>query len=352
MPEISVILSTARDDYSIIGCPDLHVLAPTLMSLEYQKFKDFELIIVDALYPKRREWMETFDFSYPIKYVPPHPNHSFWIKHKRWNVAGMLNTGLLYAEGELVVRIDDASEFDDDFLLKMWEGYQSGFFPLAMHIRYHAGKPARVDAEYLEKGYEAKYAEMPNEDRAILLKKLYGDEGIVRDTRYRTVKEKGGRMIAPSHWYYGYSSASLEALLKVNGWDEKFDGLKSLEDSDLGNRLYMAGYKDMFLLDINYQVIEHEHLPISIIDRNVKTFKCNYGLYLWNDKRKMWRANSYRLTLEDCKWIREHICPSCNNYQRCQNEELKGRFYIDNEDFRLWLNNQNIFDLREERMMI
>jgi len=347
---ISCITATARNDYSIIGLPNVHIFEPTFRSLEKQRFKEFELVVVDALYPKRREWVRSRKWSFPVKYVPVHRNHGFWVKRGLWNVAGMLNTTLLYAEGDLIVRLDDCCEIPDrDHLKKFWEYYESGLFALAMHVRYHAGKPARVDEEYLKRGYEAKYAQMPKEDRAMLLRKLYGENGIVRDTRWPTV-ERTRTYIAPPEWFYGYSSFSLEGALRVNGFEEKFDGCKGQEDQDFGVRLSMAGYKDMFLLDKDLWVIEHEHLPCEV--RSPPAFKCNFGLIQYERAKGLYMANSWKLTFEDCEWIRKNICSNCPNHSRCVNETLNGRFYVDNKLFRLWLNHQNTFDLRTERLMI
>jgi len=341
---------TARSDYPIIGLPDVHVLQPTLDSLEKQSFKDFEVIVVDALYPQKEGWIESRKWSFPVKYVPPHPNHRFWLERGLWNVAGMLNTALLYADGELVVRLDDCCEIPDkDYLKKFWETYQSGCFALAMHVRYHAGKPARVNEDYLKSGYEAKYAVMPQDDRATLLRTLYGENGLVRDTRWPTV-ERRGRMIAPPEWFYGYSSFSIEASLRVNGFNELFDGLKGQEDQDFGIRLAMAGYKGVFVLDKDLWVIEHEHYPPKV--KSPEPFKCNYGIIQYEQAKGLYQANTWKLTFEDCEWIRRNICPKCLNYHRCVNEKLKGAFYVDNELFRLWLNNQNVFDLREERFNV
>jgi len=347
---ISVIIATARSSHPIIGQPDVFVLEPTFRSLERQKFRDFEVIVVDALHPEKGKWIESRNWSFPVKYVPPHPNHRFWLDHGLWNVCGMLNTGILYAEGDLIVRMDDCSEIPDpNYLKKFWEAYQSGYFAMAMHVRYHAGKPARVNANYLKRGYEAKYAQMPGEDRAMLLKRLYGKEGIVRDTRWPTV-EKVGRMVAPPEWYYGYSSTSLEALLKVNGFNELFDPQKGQEDQDLGIRLSMAGYRDVFLLDKDLWVIEHEHYPPEV--ESPDQFKCNYGIIQYERAKGLYRANVWKLTLEDCEWIRREICPKCLNYNRCLKERLAGKFYVEGELFKRWLENQKIFDLREERLSL
>jgi len=346
MKDISIIMPTARDDYSIIGLPDLHYLKPTMKSLTKQKFKDFELILVDTLHSTRN-----YDFSklpFEVKHVPVDPNHRFWLDRKRWAVCGALNTALLHAEGELIVRIDDCSEFDEDFIGRFWEGYQSGYFPLAMHIRYLGGKPARLNEDYHEKGYEAKYsATFEMEEKLSILKRIYGDNGLIRDTRYKVVKSRGGRMIAPLNWYYGYSSASLEALLKINGYDELFDGDKSLEDTDAGSRLTMAGYGGKFLLDVDHQVIEHEHEPIpkSIIKGDVKPIKCNYALYLVNRRKSRFRANSDRLTDEDLEFIVEESLKSpCSPHPNFYDEDCKGELW------NMWIENQHIFDLRKERL--
>jgi len=345
---ISVILPTARDDYPIIGLPSVYIFESTFHSLEAQTFKDFELIVVDALWPAKREWIEAKDWSFPIKYVPVHLNHRFWLDRKRWNLCGALNTAIIHAEGELIVRIDDCSEFDPDFLQRFWNGYQRGYFPLAMHIRYLGSKPARFNEEYRKKGYEVKRSEsIEIKERLDILKRIYGDDGLIRDTRYRVVKARGGRMIAPIDWYYGYSSASLEALLKINGYDELFDGDSSLEDADAGSRLTMAGYGGNFLLDVDHQVIEHEHKPISesLITRDTKRIKCNYAIYLVNQRKRRWRANSDNLTNENLKFIAEESLKwPCSPHPDFYEDDCQGDL------FKLWASNQPKFDLRNERL--
>lgn len=355
MVEISLIMPTARNDYPIIGLPELHMLEPTLNSLEEQTFRDFELIVVDRLYDRRSELFDGKPFKrenlgFPIKHVPVHPNHWFWIDRKRWAVCAALNTGILHAEGELLVRLDDCSQFDSDYLEKFWEGYQSGCFPLAMHTRYRGGKQAYYNEGYREGGYEfVRHAWETPEERRQILSRIYREGDRVRDTRWPVVERRGGRMTAPVNWMYGYSSFSLEAALRVNGFDERFDGQKSLEDVDFGSRLEMAGYRDAFALDVNLWVIEHEHQPIppEVISPGVKPIVCNYALYLLNRRKRRWRANCDRLTDEDLRFIREEsLKPPCSP---------KPNFYQDDcggELFRLWATHQPVFNLREERLEV
>lgn len=361
MTSISVILPTARDDYSITGMPDLHILQPTVDSLKIQSFKDFELIIIDALHHTRPKLFRGGPFyadklPFPIKHVPIEHNnrfnHRFWIDNRRWNVCGTLNTGIIHAKGELLVRIDDAAEFDSNYLKRIWEEYQMGYWLCGMHIRYLEGKPAYLNDEYRKKGYEFsisagyEYKADFEHNRDNILRKIYGENGLIRDTRYEIVKKEGGRKIAPPEWYYGYSSVPLEAALKVNGYDELFDGDKSLEDADMGSRLDMAGFRNKFLLDINHQIIENEHGPIAenLIDNNIKPIKCNYAVYLTNRKRNRWKANSEILSKKDVKFIRrESLKPPCSPTPNFYDENCSGKV------FDIWTKNQPIFDLKEER---
>jgi glycosyltransferase involved in cell wall biosynthesis len=348
MVSISVILPTAREDYSIIGLPNLHIFEPTLESLKNQTFKDFELVIIDGLHHFRPKLFQgrpfhTDKLPFPVKHVPIEHNerfnHRFWMDNKRWNVAGSLNTGIIHAKGELLVLIDDCSEFEKDYLKKFWEGYQSGYFPMAMYIRYLEGNPATLNDRYLKIGYEtSKHDEKT-------LKKLYGEGGLMRDTRYSYVKNAGGSMIAYVNWYYGYSSISLNEALKINGYDELFDGDKGLSDVDFGSRLELAGNKNKFVLDINHQVIEHDHKPVSESLVNIKNrIKCNYAIYLTNRNNNKWRANSGILSGKDIEFIRnESLKPHCDPTPNVYDDNCRGKL------FETWTKNQPIFDLKEER---
>jgi len=352
MPKISVLLCTARGSHPIIGQPDRHVLEPTLTSLEKQSFKDFELVIIDSLYPEKRDWIDSHSWSYPVKYRPVMEGHDFWLRRKRWNVAGALNSAIIHSDGHLLTRVDDCSEFDRDYLNRVWKAYGEGYFLLGMHKRYRYGEPAKVDENYLEEGYEAKYSKtLEPKSRKALLMRMYGRNGLVRDTRFPYVEAHGGRMTAYENWYYGYSTMSMEAALKINGYDERFDGQKSQEDQDAGLRLQMAGYRNMFLLDVNHTVIEHEHLPIpeEVVARDQKPIVCNYALYQLNKSKRWHRANSHKLSEEDLEYIRnETLQPPCSPHPDFYHGGCRGELWEE------WVNhaNSNLFDIREERLYI
>lgn len=363
MVNISFIMATARDDFPILGLPKIHLLQPTIESLKIQDYKDFEFIFVDGLFHLRSNLFKGFPFHgdklpFPVTHIPIEHNrffnHRFPMDNRRWNVCGSLNTGIIHAKGDLIVRLDDCCEFTSDYAKKFWEGYKSGYFPQALHIRYLEGKPAYLNDEYRKKGYEYStsanfgYKNAFESNRDEILRKLYGDGGLIRDSRYEIVKKEGGRMIASDSWSYGYASFTLESALKVNGYDELFDFDKSLEDSDFGSRLTMAGYANKFLLDVGLQVVEHEHGGLSnkVIDVNGPNVKCNYSIYLINRKKKRWRANSTMLDKNDLDFIRqESLRPPCSPRPNFYDENCNGKW------FNVWAKNQPVFDLREERKL-
>jgi len=318
MYDISVIIPTARYDYPIIGQPHLHMLEITLNSLIKQTFKEFEVIIIDALYSKRNFPFDKLPIT--CKHIPIHSNHRFWIDRKRWNVCGTLNTGIMHSEGELIVRIDDCSEFDVNYLKRIWDEYETGLWLQGMHIKFLEGRLAKDD-----------------------------NDNVIMDSRLPFVKNNGGRMIGPHQWMYGYSSFTNEAALKINGFDELFDGDKQQEDQDFGSRLVMAGYENKFLLDSNHTVIEHEHGPIpnEIIDSALPNIKCNYAIYRLNRIKNSYRANETILTQEDINFIKkETLKPPCSPRPKMYADNCEGDL------FKLWIKNQNIFSLREERMNV
>jgi len=354
MVSISVIMPTARGNYPMIGLPSVHMLQPTIESLKNQSFKDFEFIIIDGLYDFRKELFKGKPFHgdklpFSVNHIPIEHNskfnHRFWMDNRRWNVCGTLNTGIIHAKGELIVRIDDCSEFESDYLKKFWEGYESGYFPMAMHIKYLNGIPEKLNKDNKDKvNFSDNFG---TEARDSLLKKSYGESGLVRDSRYEQTLKNGGRMTAPCDWHYGYSSISLEVALKVNGYDELFDGDKSLEDVDFGSRLEIAGYKNKTLVDVNHQVVEHEHIgPDVMIDGWLRPIKCNYAICLMNKNKGRWKANDNILTESEIRYIiEESLKPPCSPTPNFYFGNCSGKWWD------MWLNNQPIFDLKEERKL-
>jgi len=348
MFDISVLIPTARGSHSVIGLPEAHILGSCIESLKRQTFRDFELVVVDSLIDRRPDMFRGDPFSadklpFPVKHIPVHPKHRFWLDRGRWNVCGALNTGIMHSEGDLLVRVDDCSEFDEGYLQRCWDGYQSGYFPLAMHTRYRHGRQAYCDEEYGREGYEA------GRQGKESFEKRFNPGDPIRDTRWPRVEASGGSMIGADDWFYGYSAFSLEAALKVNGYNEMMDGQKSLEDVDFGVRLVTAGYGKMFLLSTEHTVIEHEHEPIpsDVVDPSMKPIVCNYAVMKLFKERGWYRSNGRTLSQEDLEYVRaESLRSPCSIHEDFYEDDCAG------ESFQLWASHPPIFDLREERFSL
>ncbi|GAG92616.1 unnamed protein product, partial [marine sediment metagenome] len=233
----------------------------------------------------------------------------------------------------------------------IWEHYECGYFPLSMHIRYVDGKPLYFTQEFREKKRAASKYPVSIQDKILAeYKEMYGEGGLICDSRLKKVKECGGQMIAKTNWFYGYSSFSLESALKVNGMDELMDGDFSLMDVDFGQRLAMAEHENIFLLDIKLLVIEHCHDSLSSrVFGNVQdigTIKCNYAILELNKRKKRCKANQTLLDAEDLDYIKkETLGPACSWRPHLYMDDCEGPM------FKLWAENQPIFDLREERRL-
>jgi glycosyltransferase involved in cell wall biosynthesis len=346
-PEITILMNTCRDDFPLVGLRETFIFEPTVKSLNKQEEQNFELVVVDALHSHTRERWIKRNAGFPVKYLSAHPNR--FLEKGLCAIASMKNKGLLYAEGELVVFIDDCTQFPPWWTRKIWKRYTEGYWPMSLTYYYEAGRPKLLgeSSKYVERFYGREYDK--EENLYTFLKR--GD--VVRDSRAKYA-DRAGEMKAPGSWFYGGSSAELDALIRINGIDEHFDGKKGLEDSDTGMRLEAAGYTGLFLVDKELYHVENWHTSISqrVLHYTGPTPACNYALLQYNQLKAGPRANTKILTMEDCEWIRDHICPNCKNLERCRGEEFKGRFFTESEGFDYWLRSQRVFDLREERMGI
>jgi len=352
--DISIILITARDDFPMLGLPNTHLLDPCISSLKAQEFKNFELIVVDGLYKFRPNMFQGKPFDnlpFKVKHMSLHPKHTFWFSRHRPFSCEAFNTGLIHATGELIVKIDDCCEFNEKYLTTIWELYQSGYYPLSMHVRYIDGKPVYFTKEYMERAKKVGTSDTETLDAIFEhYRKDYGDGGLIRDTRWKEVEQNGGQMTGQRNWFYGYSSFPLEIALKINGMDELTDGDLSLMDVDFGQRLAMAEHDNLFLLDTRLWVIEHSHIPISLQlfnAREIGAIKCNYAILKLNERKKRWKANCDSLNTEDLEFVKkETLNHPCSWKPHQYMDDCEGAM------FTLWAENQPKFDLRDERKIV
>ncbi len=320
--KISLVMATARASYpSEINGPQLvekkgpHLFDIILKSLERQTFTDFELIIVDALYHKRKDFFRHKHYPFPVKHIADKP--SVWLSKGMWALCSARNQGIIHSDGELVVFIDDAFGFGRDWLELFWKYYdEDGLFAQALADFYtQEGEKVIRDGEW------------------------------IRDSRWKFVDEGSEHLRIHGDAYIhnlgdwfnvcGGTAVSMEMLLRVNGFDENFDGTKSLEDCDLGRRLVELGCEFVFdkrLKSNGYDTYYH----LENQNYNGSEFKSNLPLVQVNSDRPRIVVNKDLLTEEEVKFVRE--------------ESPKWGVTINDELFEFWVDTQPIFDLRELRL--
>ena len=220
----------------MIGRPDVGIFAPLVESLDRQTFRDFEVVVVDGLYGQRAPevWEPLLDAAGSHQETSKGGTVSRvgnvrWTRFpdSPWYRAGYLaisapkNHGIVHANGQLVVTIDDCCEFGPDWLAKFWEAHRRGYLATSA-LHYHRGGGFHFSA---------------------------GRESVCRG-RYGW---PGGA--------FGYTSFRLADALRINGYDEGFDGSKCLEDGDFSSRMGMIGRR--YRVARNHIVIEHEHGDVS-----------------------------------------------------------------------------------------
>ncbi|MDG6925597.1 MAG: glycosyltransferase [Nitrososphaerota archaeon] len=342
--KVSVVLCTARDDHCLVDLPDVHLFTPTVVSLQKQTFRDFELIVVDALQSQREGFFRNVGF--PVKHIPP--KASPFASNGMWAVCNAMNTALLHAEGELIVKVDDASQFAPGYLQRIWNWYSIGLFPLSL-VRYRrGGATVRFDdsarSYYLSQMGNAAEAEYGNlaKEKLDTLETLYGKGNAIDDSRLPYMKESFA--VAPWNWVYGYVAAPLELFLDLNGYDEAFDGKKSLEDVDLGLRAYNMGHKDSFILEKGLWAEENFHSLVSerVVWSRARPAMCNYAILRLHENQKVTRANTRRFTSQELSFLKKES-------QKTPCSHSGGADYDLGEAFRFWAENVPVFDLKTMR---
>lgn len=319
MVDISYIEITARSDYPIMNRPDLHLWEVTLQTLAKQTKKSFEYIVIDVFYDERKDYFKDHNYGLRIKHIPAAPNP--WYKHGLVQTCHQFNKGIIQADGELLYFQADSAMNHPNLLKNLWDHYQEGWF---VSLGFGA------DVSYGPK-------ELKDYSRTNIVPTdwydFLGFHGLViMDYRYNKVFENTDKEMhgIDSQWYYGISTASLDAVLQVNGFDQSFDGDPALNDVDIGQRLEMLGYNLAMFRD-SYSIEAYAGTEWHDKMRRKVEAKCNYALFLTNKVKRKYRVNDMN-SEKDAEWIIENICKKeCIIRDKCAKIEYRGPFYNRNE---------------------
>jgi len=364
---------TARENHPYVGRPDLHLFEPTLECFKHQTLSDFEWIIVDDLYEQRRNYFENMDLPCQIKHIPAKPN--LWREKQFPAMATQYNKGIIYADGELLFLAGDSYMVLESFMANLWTRYQEGYFPLAWYffdetfgkaIPSHTIELFGGTAQQL---FDIAYPEQ-NAKCSISYNVLgYSGETVTFEHRYVQAFEGNNRQVHPTSWgwWFGCSSVSLEAMLQINGFDQKFDGDCTLFDCDVGSRLEISGYKLRFALFRDIFLIRATTKPSGCNPRTATkkpvTIKCNQPLLWFNREFKRCKANIESLTDKDIDWIKNLFCKDkCQLREECA-KDYPWQYPFEHKSspkhphsstsnkrwFNFWKSHQGLIDLTEER---
>ena len=345
--KVSYVMITAKGDFPYFGRPDLHLFTPTLESFKRQTLSDVELIIVDGDYERRKDYFVGMDLPFTVKHVPAKPN--IFLENNLPGVSAQFNRGIIHSDGELLFFGVDGFMFGSDFMEKLWSRYQEGYFPWAWYM---------VD-------WGCSTEEKNAYGQGIMAKDLglsysfsgYTGESVVPDQRFNYFKDKDADYSPPWTWWYCCSSASLEAVLAVNGWDQKLDGDRTLMDVDLGSRLEIARFgvratlfRDLFMVRAP---------SASSMFKASSSIKCNYGLIELSRNLRRYEANCHKISDNDIGWIKDVFCEGlCGSREFCKkNHKFQYPFEHKKVDghlscrkwFNFWKDHQELIDLRVER---
>jgi hypothetical protein len=326
-PKITLMIHTASQDGYLAehGIPSY--FAALTENLGRQTFKDFELVYVDTYYEDNKEAFANAPVV--VKHVPIHSQHRYWYDLGHTYISAAKNTGILYADGELLITCDDSEFFPEQFLQLYWNYYEEGLLMHALHKRMRSIEVANGFPKFPIRG-----------------------DVYINDNRY----DKAPRTHQHGTWTYAGTSFSLKDALLLNGFNERMDGCKSLEDCDFGTRLALAGKSFKidpegycFILDHKSYAdnancgwdVENTETPTARPGKIITNFIAieNYGVLVAAKELMDIRANTGTMTKKHLEIIQKET----KKYRKFDplDEEHKN-------DLEKWLGTPT-FDLRKQR---
>lgn len=256
---LTVLLSTARAPRSYAHHPEWNHFDQLARHLSEQTFRDFELVVVTPFVEEARQALD----GRVDRLVVVQPRDTPWRRERMFAVSSARNTGLVHARGDTVLVIDDCFEFETDFFACVARWAQKGFAVAVMDCKADGAK---------------------NDSRwPIFEARARGKESII--LRRKDDLTPQGCMAFP-----------LDAAIAINGYDERFDGARGLEDMNFPRRLMLRGVP--FVMDRSITIRRHDHIgyPEEIIANENQNARCCNPTHVL---AQMGEANRVRYTADE-----------------------------------------------------
>ena len=176
--------------------------------LRAQTFEDFEWVLIDDLWEGRQGFLDDMELPFPVVHKPPREV----IEHYAPDMA--VNTGLVYARGELIYFMGDSIKVLPGTLERHWEIYEAYGPNVIIGGQVHGHD---IQSRSYDQGLETDLFEIVKPDTLIRNAFLGRND-----------------------------SAPLDRILDVNGLDEHF-GMRSGTDTIFAQRLMQLGCR--YLVD-------------------------------------------------------------------------------------------------------
>lgn len=281
MPYISVVVPTMR-----VGGLDI-----LFTGLHGQTFKDFELVLVDGLYDKRKDIVQAAKRDFNVKHVAP-INNPFPIN----SFCRYANTGLVHARGQIVVFLVDYTWLPPNALeqhVKFHTGH-SVTEPVGLMCPHQYLATPALDPDFKPYGHDDTdiyAADCASGKLDSVMWSIFNKEWrtdltpeLPPDTMYGADPKLGlpAGSLLPSYFHGKNESIRLEHALAINGWDEDLDGTHGWQDSDFSDRLAIK-------LGIQWTIVPH-NIAYIVNPRHVfpfakrlRPFQSNYDV--WQAKK-------------------------------------------------------------------
>jgi len=235
-PLITFLYCTVRPEHNCYAeHPEWGNLTRLIQMLEKQTFRDFELVIVDGLLrddiPVDNQRSELTSSKFAITHVAP-LTYSPWVRQRRVAISAYRNTGLVHARGELIVNLDDTATLPPVLAAVFAAAWSMNQTALAL-CWPHLG-----------------------------------------DQRSPGPVDRPGMV-------FGFGSYPLELALRLNGYNEAFDGGQGLEDMEWSTRLYRAGLQQALVAVPGFNIEpQGPHSPDAIDSANPIVKCCNVAWHV------------------------------------------------------------------------
>ncbi len=307
-PKTSIVLCTFREK------PKLELIYE---SLSHQTLKNFELVIADYLFDKRKDFVRSLSEKYHIPTVHV-PRDKYGVK--------AFNVGIANSSGEYMIHINDANYFPYQFIEKHLQITMKNF--LSLGTRYFTYKKDFPIEKHLTGYIEVPevFDEKTSEEICKLTKGIkeylylnFGEHCVTSPQDFRLLGLPsniitGDNLImeaAPGWTYGGSIGGPTEMFLALGGFDERFDQGFGWSDCNLGVRAFNAGYKSFMNISnwcLEIQDEEHDHVFDFLPDyKTEEARKYNWKLYEEACEQKLTTVNPHM------------------NLREIRNETLKGR---------------------------